>query len=626
VGFIDFESHEILPRPQFPPEPCGVAIKWPGKKSKYYAWAHLTDNNCSFDEAVRALKEIWYSGLPLGFHNAPFDVSVAVEKLGLKMLEWDMINDTMILLFLDNPYSQSLALKPSANAYLGMPPFEQEAVHDWLRAHRKELGIRGENMGKYIWMAPGKLVTPYACGDTDRTSKLFHLLYQRVCDRGMKKAYDTEREVMPILLRNERDGIRADQKGLDRDVTAYEEVLIRTDEWIRKRLKTPDLNIDSGGQLAQALARAGVVEEFVMTAPSKNFPNGQPSTSKENLTLDLFQDTKVYRALTYRSKLAYSLSTFMRPWLHTANATGGTIHTHWNQVKKEGAGAITGRLSSSPNFQNTTKNVKEDLEKAEGYHHPKFLKFALELPSLRKYILPDRGQIIGVRDVSQEELRILAHYEDAELCALYNSKNPPKEWLDKEGNVDVHLMVQHLLANAGRELDRYDTKRMNFGILYGMGAKGLATRLGIDKPKAKDLINTWNEVMPGVSDLVDDLKALVHDGGEIMTWGGRLYGMPPPFFDGHEMRNRDYVCLNYLIQGSGGDVLKRVIIEFDKRRRESRMLLTVHDELGFSTNKAAMQQEQKILAGIIQDLAFDVPMRSDGKYGPNFGTMTPWKD
>jgi DNA polymerase-1 len=167
---------------------------------------------------------------------------------------------------------------------------------------------------------------------------------------------------------------------------------------------------------------------------------------------------------------------------------------------------------------------------------------------------------------------------------------------------------------------------MNFGILYGMGAKGLSHRLGIEKPKARDLIKTWNAVMPGVSDLVESIKDEVHEGGEICTWGGRLYGMPPPFFDGVEMRNRDYVLLNYLIQGSGGDLLKRIIIEFDKRRKESRMMLTVHDELPFSAPKGAMRQEQNILKKIIADLAFDVPMRSDGKSGPNFGTLTKWKD
>ena len=617
---VDIESHEITARPEFPPIPVGVSIKWPGKKSKYYAWAHRTDNNCTLQDAVRALKEVWASRYNLCFWNAKFDLSVITERMDFKMPPWDRIDDGLFLAFLDDPYSQSLALKPSADKYLGLPPHEQEAVHDWLRAHRKELGIRGENMGKYIWMAPGKLVEPYAIGDTDRTEKLFKLLYQRICDRGMKEAYDTEREVMPILLRNEQAGVRVDLRGLIKDTANYEDVLLRTDEWIRKRLDAPEMNIDSGPQLSEALERAGVVTDFVMT------DKGNISTSKENLTLDLFHDPKVYRALTYRSKLAYSLSTFMRPWLFTANATGGTIHTNWQQVKKEGAGAITGRLSSSPNFQNVSKNVKEDLEKAEGYQHPKFLKFALELPSLRHYILPDKGQIIGVRDVSQEELRILAHFENSELMALYNSKNPPQEWLDEDGNVDVHLMVQHLLANAGRELDRYDTKRMNFGILYGMGAKGLSRRLSIEKPQARDLIKTWNSVMPGVSDLVENIKDEVHEGGEICTWGGRLYGMPPPFFDGVEMRNRVYVLLNYLIQGSGGDVLKRIIIEFDKRRKESRMMLTCHDELVFSSPKRAMRQEQNILKKIVSGLEFDVPMRSDGKIGMSYGNMTKWKD
>ena len=609
VVTCDYESDQIFSRPRYPPKPCGVAIKWPGKKGRYYAWGHPTENNCTYDDGLRALREVWASAYPILWQNGKFDMAIATEVMGLPMLPWHRLHDSMFLIFLADPSAKSFGLKQSAERLLNWPPEERDAVHDWLMEHKKELGIAAQetNMGKYIALAPGKLVGEYAIGDVDRTEALFNLLYPLVVEKGMLPAYDVERELMPILLANEQEGMRVNYDELTTDLVKFEDTLVRMDEWLCHRLKTPDMNLNSGPQLAEALARCGVVTEFARTA------KGNISTAKGTLTLDLFSDPRVYRALTYRTKLAYSLSTFMRPWRATADATGGTIHTNWNQVAREGAGAVTGRMSSNPNFQNMTKFAKEE---DSGYQHPHFLKWAPPLPFIRHYILPDDGQIVGVRDVSQEELRLTAHYEGGPLMAEYLAD--PK--------FDMHNMVQALLADAGKILDRYDTKRFNFGILYGMGAKGLAKRLNIPKPAAQDFIKAWHKIMPGVSSLIDAIKEEVRNGGVISTWGGRIYGMPPPMWDDGEQRDRDYVLLNYLIQGSGADILKRVIIDFHKEKRESRMMLTVHDELPFSAPAKAMRQEQEILRKIIARIPCDVPMQSEGKTGPNLGDLKEWQD
>ena len=531
-----------------------------------------------------------------------FDYAVATEKMGLPELPWERLHDTLFLLFLENPYNASLALKPSAQLYLNMPPEEQDAVHDWLMEHKRELGIGAQEkaMGKYIALAPGDLVGKYAIGDVVRTRKLFDLLYPRIVERGMLPAYDVERELMPILLANEQEGVRVDLEKLEIDRASYEVVLGRCDDWLCKRLKTPGMNLDSGEQLADALGRTGIVTNFAQTK------TGKRSTAKGTLTLNLFSDPKVYRALAYRSKLAYSLSTFIRPWLNVSEQTGGTIHTHWNQTARFGAGAVTGRMSSNPNFQNLTSNIQEE---DGGSQHPKFLAWAPSLPSLRRYILPDAGQLVGLRDVSQEELKILAHYEGGPLMAAYL----------EDPSLDVHNMVQVLLANAGRELDRKKVKATNFSILYGSGGKGLSRRLGVELNTAFDIIKKWKEVMPGVSQLIKDIKEEVHSGGVIATWGGRQYGMPPPLWEDGEERPRDYVLLNYLIQGSGADLLKKVIIEFHKRKVEARIMMTIHDELEWSCPEKVMRKNHKVLKDIIADLEFDVPMSSDGKVGKNLG-------
>ena len=111
---IDFETLGIEGRPHYPPVPVGVSIKWPGKKSHYYAWGHRSENNCSWGEGQRALAEAYESGLPLVFQNGKFDVDVADVHMGLSIPAWDRIHDTMFLIFLDDPHQKELGLKPSA--------------------------------------------------------------------------------------------------------------------------------------------------------------------------------------------------------------------------------------------------------------------------------------------------------------------------------------------------------------------------------------------------------------------------------------------------------------------------------------------------------------------------------
>lgn len=615
---VDFETKPIEPRPRYPPDPVGVAIEWPDRKAKYYAFGHLSDNNTDERTARRALEEAWHSRHPLLFHNAKFDVAVANERWGLPIPSWDRIHDTMFLIFLDNPYAPNLALKPSSERYLGLAPEEADAVYLWLVEHARDLripsnAITPSNFRKYIWMAPGKLVGKYGIGDVVRTRKLFNLLYKQVAERGMLEAYDTEREAMPILLENEREGMRVDLPLLEEQTSTYENMLLKADAWLRKRLDSPGMNIDAPQQLADALESSGVVTNWDYTKPSKKFPNGQRSTSKDNLTIEKFNDKKVYRVLSYRGKLSTALSTFMRPWLETARETGGRIHTQWNQVKKEGAGAITGRLSSSPNFQNIPKPWGE---KDNAYVHPSFLRGLLELPNLRRFILPDKGQLLGHRDFSQQELRILAHYENGDLMRAYI----------RDPELDVHIMVMQLLADFGLVYERGAVKGTNFGILYGMGTPGICRRLGIQQQEARTLISGWHKVMPGVSQLIQDLKEEVRSGGYISTWGGRQYGMPPMLFVDGEARSREYVLLNYLIQGSGADATKRALINFYKHpKRTGRILVNVHDEINFSSTKSDMAQNMRALGECMMGLAFDVPMLSDAKVGPNWGEMHDYK-
>ena len=129
--------------------------------------------------------------------------------------------------------------------------------------------------------------------------------------------------------------------------------------------------------------------------------------------------------------------------------------------------------------------------------------------------------------------------------------------------------------------------------------------------------------MPGLSQLIRDIKKAVNGGEAVVTWGGRQYFVEPPGEDG---RSNDYKMLNYLIQGSAADCTKQALINYDSVRKDGRFLVTVHDEINFSAPKGAMKREMKILRDAMADVAFDVPMLSDGKVGVNWGELVKFKE
>lgn len=599
VTTIDFETKAIRPRPQYPPVPVGVSILegW-ARKPEYLAWGHPTQNNCTLAEAKRRLKQVWTGDVL--FHNGKFDYDVGTTHMGVKELAWHQIHDTLFLLFLDDPHARSLSLKPSAERYLGMAPEEQESVRQWLIEQRIVRANDG-GWGAHIGDAPGKLVGTYAKGDVIRTKRLFQLLYPKIVAADMLEAYNRERQLMPILLRNEREGLRIDTDLLASDIKAYQSALLATDDWIRKKLRCKELNIDSDPQLAEALDKAGVVNEWSMT------PTGKRSTSKANLTPDKFRSKQVAAALGYRNRLSTCLGTFMVPWMAMAEATD-RIHTNWNQVRNSdsGKGARSGRLTCNPNFQNLPKDW---YDKADGYAHPAHLHVP-ELPLIRRYAIPDDGKsVFARRDYNQQEFRIVAHFENDKLMRAYQD-NP---------KLDMHAFTNELIEElTGNDFGRRITKIINFGMLYGQGVGSLAEQIGSPVQEVKALRSAQRRALPGVKALDDGIKQAAREGEPIRTLGGRLYHVEPPMkIDGRTV-TFEYKLLNYLAQGSAADMTKQAVINYDAARENGRFLVTVHDEINISVPRKYVTQEMKILNLAMADIVIDVPMISDGSYGKNW--------
>lgn len=617
---LDFETNPIEKRPDYPPKPVGFSLRLPEwRAARYYAWGHYTGgNNCTLLDAQRLLRAVYAEvteARPLVCHNEKFDLDVADTHMGCPVPDWRLTHDTMFMLFLTDPHQRLLGLKPSAERLLGLKPEERDELKAWVLAHKKQLeaqfpeitsrhgGIKPSTAGAFVAYCPVSVAGPYANSDVDNMLALFKLLHKEVIERGMLPAYDRERQVMPILLRNEKEGIRTDGSLLHEHKTVYEAAQLKADNWLRKTLKAPGLDLNQDRSTAAALQKVDAVSEWSLT------PTGQISVSKANLKFAHFRNPKVGSVYSYRQKCATILETFIRPWI--LHSHGGWMSTNWNQVRGPGGGTRTGRPSSNdPNFLNMPKKFKED--DMSQYRYPEFLGVP-ELPKVRDYILPDEpGHVIGRRDYNQQELRILGHFEDGALMAAYLT-NP---------KLDVHdFLMRRIIEDLGIDIDRYVTKTLNFGYIYGQGLGSLAEKMDRSIDEVKVFREAQMQALPGLKGLSDAIKARSRAGEPIRTWGGREYFVEPAMLIRGRWVDFTYKLLNYLIQGSAADVTKQSLINYDATRREGRFALTVYDENNMSIHLKALKREMLIMREAMMSVQLDVPLMSDGEWGPRLGTL-----
>jgi DNA polymerase I len=615
---IDFETMGIESRPSYPPVPVGVSIKYYGKKAHYYAWGHPTGNNCCWSEAKAALDLAWKCKDGIVCQNAKFDVDVAEVHFDMPVLPWGMVHDTMFLLFLDDPHQKELGLKPSADRLLDMPAEEQDVVADWLITNQPIHGVKisrskgsDHYFGRYLSHAPGDLVGAYADGDTIRTEKIFHLLYKKTVDRGMLTAYNRERQLMPVLLTMERQGLPVDLNRLRKDVTDYQQWLTKIETWIAKAIKAPvGINLDSGAELVDAMIKSKKADPDLMPLT----PTGKYQTNKEALLMGV-TDKVLLAALKYRTQLNTCLNTFMKPWLRIAEKSNGFIFTNWNQTKApsgdSSVGTRTGRLSSTPNFQNIPKEFKAIFFHEANDKKSKLPKCPIQslpsLPRVRSYITPFKDEVFIDRDYSQQEPRILAHFDGGDLMQKYI--NEP--W------IDFHDYAKAELEKMGKFYDRKPVKNTNLGLIYGMGAPKLAVKNDMTVEESKELKDAILKLYPVLKHMYKDMRAMAKAGEPIHTWGGREYYCEEPKFVNGRMMEFDYKLVNVLIQGSAADCTKEALIRFDNERRrlnktEWKILLNVHDQITVSVPRKDVKQAMEVLRVCMESVEFDVPILSEG--------------
>jgi DNA polymerase-1 len=600
--FLDFETEAIGPRPkEYPPKPVGLAVldRTGQFETKYWAFGHDHNNNCTYETVHRLLQRIWESGRSICFHNAMFDMAVIIERFNLPFLQPERVHDTLVLAFLHDPYVRSLSLKELCVEWLGIQPEERDELFEWLVANIPAVAKKPKSAGAYIARGPADLVGKYALADVTLTAKLFdHTLEVR---EDMPEAYLREIELMPVLLENSMLGVRVDRDGLQACLDKANADILQCHQWLDKYFNVNDINYNSGAQLVQIIKDKGCYDK------TKEWPTSAKGTalSDKDTLADLVTDLDLASVLRHRDVLVKLTGTYIEPWLAQSEGTG-RIYTEWNTVRGEAGGTRTGRLSAKPTLQTMpTRGPKTPLP-------PEI--HDLIIPKVRSFILPDEGHKMVACDFQAQELRLFAHFEDGKLAEQYR----------QDPMADLHTFAANLMTEkAGRPIIRDYAKTLSFGILYGAGPKKISEMLKITYTEAKQLVDLYKtEVASGLVKINDDLNKRYKLRTPFSTIGKRLVkGEPPKLING-KMMEFGFKSLNTLIQGSGADMAKKAMVDYYRIAENSRLLLSLHDELIITVQEDVVEREAKKLEHcMVHAFTLDVPLIAEAKVGNNFSEV-----
>ncbi len=417
-----------------------------------------------------------------------------------------------------------------------------------------------------------KIATEYAAEDADVTLRLHLELWPQLQESpGLLYIYEKiEMPAMRVLGIMERNGIRIDSALLAKQGQQVGKRLLELEGEIH-RLAGQPFNIQSPKQIAEILFTQ--LELPVI----KKTPSGAPSTDEEVLQ-KLAEDYPLpARILDYRS-LAKLMSTYIEKLPRMADPKTGRVHTNFSQ-----ATAVTGRLASSdPNLQNIPVRTEEGRR-------------------IREAFIPAEGCKLLSADYSQIELRIMAHIaEDENLLAAF-----------RDGK-DVHQATAAEifgipLGEVNSEQRRY-AKVINFGLIYGMSAFGLAGNLGIERSAAQNYIAKYFDRYPGVAQYMERTRLEARENGYVETVFGRRLWLPEiKGANGPRRQGAERAAINAPMQGTAADLIKLAMIAvedwLEKEQLQTKLLLQVHDELVFDVPVGEIELLQAKLPDLMCNVA-----------------------
>ena len=555
----------------------GISISLKKGEAAYIPVNHMgaaENEQINEDEVIDLFKPILEDGsiTKIG-QNIKYDAHIFLN-LGIKM--HGINEDTMLMSYVINS-NESHGMNKLSQKYLGHECISYESL---VGSGVKQLSFDQININDAL---------DYAAEDADVTFQLYHVLKDQLKKEKKLLAIYEKFEIpsMKTLIEIERNGVLIDASLLNQQSQKIGEELINIENKAFELAGQP-FNLASPKQLREILF------EKLQIKPLKKTPTGTPSTSEEVLQ-ELAKDYPLPKILLEYRTLAKLKSTYTDKLPLMINQSTGRIHTSYNQ-----AVAVTGRLASSdPNLQNIP------IKSPEGR-------------KIREAFIAKPDFSILSADYSQIELRILAHLsKDSGLIQAFKD------------NKDIHTITASEIFNTKIEKITSEQRRyakiINFGLIYGMGAFGLAKNLNITRGDAQNYIQEYFNKYPTVLQYMEESKQFAREHGYVETYFGRRLWLPEiNSSNGLRKAGAERAAINAPMQGTAADLIKLAMIEVQKWIHENsnlkgQMIMQVHDELVFEVPNTEVDIFIKEIPQIMQNVAkLDIPLTVEINAGKNW--------
>ncbi len=537
----------------------------------------MVEGQIPLDKALAALKRVLEDKSILKIaQNMKYDWLV-MRRHGINTVSFD---DTMLISYVLDAGTGSHGMDPLSERWLGHTPISY-----------KDVAGTGKSAVTFD-MVDIDRATAYAAEDADVTLRLWQVLKPRLAAEGLMSVYERlERPLVDVLARMEERGISVDRQVLSRLSGDLAQSAARYEEEIYE-LAGEKFNIGSPKQLGDIL-----FGKMGLPGASKT-KTGQWSTSAQVLEDLAAEGLPLPRKIVDWRQLTKLKSTY-------TDALPGYIHPQTKRVHTSYAMASTstGRLSSSdPNLQNIPVRTAEGRK-------------------IRTAFIAEPGNKLVSADYSQIELRVLAHVADI-----------PQLKQAFANGIDIHAMTASEMFGVPVEgmpsEVRRRAKAINFGIIYGISAFGLANQLSIPREEAGQYIRTYFERFPGIKDYMEATKAFAREHGYVETIFGRRAHYPDIKASNPQVRAfNERAAINAPIQGAAADIIRRAMIRMEtalaNEKLAGRMLLQVHDELIFEVSENEVEKTISLVRDIMENAAMpavslSVPLHVDARAAHNW--------
>lgn len=557
---------------------------------------HGWDNGLGPGES-ELIKELDRPGTTTFGHNLAFDLKF-IRRAGVLFNFRARCEDTMINACLIDELQGRFNLEACANV-MGVQAKKSAQIIDYLCSKFPEAAKAPKQAMSQYWRLAGDdpMAVEYAVGDGTTTWQLRDKQMLEIEKQELMRVWDIESRLIPVLARMSTRGIKIDEQRLSKLATFIkQQVGDGSDAFPGELMKDfpKDFNVRSSTDVKWWMEQAGQTD-WPRTAPSKTFPQGQPSFKE-----DWLKKSEAGQKIVKVRKLETLGSTFVNP-LRTTHMWHGRVHTNYNQLRTDEYGTITGRLScDSPNLQATPMH---DAEISNQY--------------LSTFVADD-GMTWGHADMSQIEPRLLTYYSRCKVLMAGYKSDPP---------IDAHTAVAQAankdwgkMNDAERKYYRNAVaKRINQLVITGGGKKTMAEKYGMSEEDADRFWSEYHRAMPEVKAIQRKMEIRFKQRGYILTLLGRKCRLQDP--------NRSYVALNRALQGSNADLIKLKMVECDDYLasvgRPVDILNTVHDAIDFQFPEEGRVHYEKCLE-IMNDcgpgaaIELDVPTVVDHGEGPSW--------